>query len=205
MPCDGMLGDAPPGFRAAPRAVFAVTAIRLQSLMSSRLWRCALRLPLGIGARPISAWHPFKTTEPACAGSVRQAPMRATGVSLFFSTASSSCRACARSCLERVHDLSSDWENGVVRTKRYPSDISRELFEPVRPLLEQARRKTKPRTVDLYNLDSFPRTGIRLILKRSGMRSYPRWRSALATNRPARWVTRCLARDRCSRGVAPRR
>ncbi|EEL1039527.1 hypothetical protein G8E43_000356 [Salmonella enterica] len=35
---------APPGFRAAPRAVFAVTAIRRQSLTPSRLWRCALRL-----------------------------------------------------------------------------------------------------------------------------------------------------------------
>jgi hypothetical protein len=39
--------DAPSGFRAAPRAVFAVTASRLQSLTPSRLWRCALRLPPG--------------------------------------------------------------------------------------------------------------------------------------------------------------
>src|SRR5574338_1225684 len=38
---------APPGFRATPRAVFAVTAIRLQSLTPSRLRRCALRLPPG--------------------------------------------------------------------------------------------------------------------------------------------------------------
>jgi hypothetical protein len=38
---------APPGFRAAPRADFAVTAIRLQSLTPSRLRRCALRLPPG--------------------------------------------------------------------------------------------------------------------------------------------------------------
>ncbi len=33
--------------RAAPRADFAVTAIRLQSLTPPRLWRCALRLPPG--------------------------------------------------------------------------------------------------------------------------------------------------------------
>ena len=33
--------------RASPRADFAVTAIRLQSLTSSRLRRCALRLPPG--------------------------------------------------------------------------------------------------------------------------------------------------------------
>ncbi|KAB0622089.1 hypothetical protein F7Q88_05005 [Castellaniella defragrans] len=33
--------------RAAPRAVFAVTAIRLQSLTPSRLRRCDLRLPPG--------------------------------------------------------------------------------------------------------------------------------------------------------------
>lgn len=38
---------APPGFRAAPRAAFVVTTIRLQSLTPSRLWRCALRLPPG--------------------------------------------------------------------------------------------------------------------------------------------------------------
>ena len=38
---------APPGFRAAPRADFAVTAIRLQSLTPSRLRCCALRLPPG--------------------------------------------------------------------------------------------------------------------------------------------------------------
>ncbi len=36
-----------PALRAAPRAVFAVTAIRLQSLTPSRLRRCALRLPPG--------------------------------------------------------------------------------------------------------------------------------------------------------------
>ncbi len=41
--------------RAAPRAVFAVTAIRLQPLPPLRLRRCALRLPQGIGARPIPA------------------------------------------------------------------------------------------------------------------------------------------------------
>ena len=34
-------------FRAAPRADFAVTAIRLQSLTPSRLRRCALHLPSG--------------------------------------------------------------------------------------------------------------------------------------------------------------
>ena len=33
--------------RAAPRAVFAITTIRLQSLTPSRLRRCALRLPPG--------------------------------------------------------------------------------------------------------------------------------------------------------------
>jgi transposase len=36
--------------------------------------------------------------------------------------------------------------------KVYPSDISREQFEPVRALLENARKKTRPRTVDLYEV-----------------------------------------------------
>jgi hypothetical protein len=36
--------------------------------------------------------------------------------------------------------------------KSYPSDISREQFEVIRPLLESVRKKTKPRTVDLYEV-----------------------------------------------------
>ncbi len=34
--------------------------------------------------------------------------------------------------------------------KAYPSDISREQFEHIRPLLESARQKTRPRHIDLY-------------------------------------------------------
>lgn len=39
-----------------------------------------------------------------------------------------------------------------MRKTQYPSDISREQFEQIRPLLERARKKTKPRTVDLYEV-----------------------------------------------------
>jgi len=35
---------------------------------------------------------------------------------------------------------------------RYPSEISREQFELVRPLLESAKKKTKPRKYDLYDV-----------------------------------------------------
>ena len=34
--------------------------------------------------------------------------------------------------------------------KQYPSEVSREQFERVRPLFEGVRKRTKPRTVDLY-------------------------------------------------------
>ena len=34
----------------------------------------------------------------------------------------------------------------------YPSDISREQFEVIRPLLETARKRTKPRKLDLYEV-----------------------------------------------------
>lgn len=34
----------------------------------------------------------------------------------------------------------------------YPSDISREEFERVRPLLEGGRRRTRPRKHDLYDI-----------------------------------------------------
>ena len=36
--------------------------------------------------------------------------------------------------------------------KAYPSDISRKQFEQISPILENARKKTKPRTVDLYDV-----------------------------------------------------
>jgi transposase len=36
--------------------------------------------------------------------------------------------------------------------KPYPSDVSREQFESIRPLLESVRKRTKPRTADLYEV-----------------------------------------------------
>ena len=36
--------------------------------------------------------------------------------------------------------------------KVYPSDISREQFEAIREMLENARKKTNPRRVDLYEI-----------------------------------------------------
>jgi transposase len=36
--------------------------------------------------------------------------------------------------------------------KTYPSDITREQFETLQPLLESARKKTHPRTLDLYEV-----------------------------------------------------
>jgi transposase len=36
--------------------------------------------------------------------------------------------------------------------KTYPSDVSREQFEKIRPILESARRKTKPRKLDIYDV-----------------------------------------------------
>lgn len=34
----------------------------------------------------------------------------------------------------------------------YPSDISREAFKKIVPILERARKKTRPREVDLYEV-----------------------------------------------------
>jgi transposase len=62
--------------------------------------------------------------------------------------------------------------------KRYQSDISREQFERIRPLLESARKKTRPRTVDLYDVFN----GVLYILKtgcqwRMLPKEYPKWRT----------------------------
>ena len=63
-------------------------------------------------------------------------------------------------------------------TKSYPSDISREQFEAIKPLLESARRKTSPRRVDLYEVFCAV-----LYLLRSGCQwrmlpdKFPKWRT----------------------------
>ena len=36
--------------------------------------------------------------------------------------------------------------------KKYPSDISREQFKKIEPLLSGARKKTRPREMDLYEI-----------------------------------------------------
>ena len=62
--------------------------------------------------------------------------------------------------------------------KSYPSDISREQFEVIKPLLESARRKTSPRRVDLYEVFCAV-----LYLLRSGCQwrmlpdDFPKWRT----------------------------
>ena len=62
--------------------------------------------------------------------------------------------------------------------RTYPSDLSREQFEKIRPLLETARKRTKPRTVDLYEVFCAV-----LYLLKSGCqwrmlpRDFPKWRT----------------------------
>jgi transposase len=60
----------------------------------------------------------------------------------------------------------------------YPSDISREQFEIIQPFLESARKQTKPRTIDLYDVFC----GLLYILKggcqwRQLPKDYPKWRT----------------------------
>jgi len=58
----------------------------------------------------------------------------------------------------------------------YPSDISREQFAVILPILEKARKKTRPREVDLYEVFC----GVLYVLKsgcqwRMLPRDYPQW------------------------------
>ena len=65
--------------------------------------------------------------------------------------------------------------------KSYPSDISRDQFETIKPLLESARRKTAPRKVELY--EAFCAV---LYLLRTGCQwralpsDFPKWRTVHA-------------------------
>ena len=60
----------------------------------------------------------------------------------------------------------------------YPSDITRDQFKTILPILESARKKTKPREVDLYDVFC----GLLYVLK-SGCQwrmlpsDYPKWRT----------------------------
>jgi transposase len=63
--------------------------------------------------------------------------------------------------------------------KMYPSDITREQFEKIRPILESSRKRTKPRTVDLYDVFN----AVLYVLKtgcqwRALPHEYPKWRTA---------------------------
>src|ERR1039457_6303548 len=61
---------------------------------------------------------------------------------------------------------------------QYPSDINRAQFETIRPLLEGVRKRTKPRTVDLYEVFN----AVLYVLK-SGCQwrmlpdGFPKWRT----------------------------
>ena len=63
----------------------------------------------------------------------------------------------------------------------YPSDISREQFSKIEPILESARQKRRPRQVDLYDVFC----GILYVLK-SGCqwnmmpKDYPKWNNCYA-------------------------
>jgi len=60
----------------------------------------------------------------------------------------------------------------------YPSDISREQFEIIRPMLESARKVTHPREIDLYDIFC----AVLYILKeacrwRSLPHDFPKWQN----------------------------
>jgi transposase len=60
----------------------------------------------------------------------------------------------------------------------YPSNISREQFDKITPILESARKKTRPRIVDLYNVFC----AVLYILKsgcqwRMLPKEFPKWRT----------------------------
>lgn len=65
--------------------------------------------------------------------------------------------------------------------KRYPSDISREQFEKINPILLTARKSTRPRKLDLYEVFC----AVLYLLKtgcqwRALPNDFPNWRSVHA-------------------------
>jgi len=65
--------------------------------------------------------------------------------------------------------------------KHYPSDISRKQFEKIKKELEGARKKTKPRKLDVYEVFC----GVLYVVKngchwRMLPREFPKWESVYA-------------------------
>ncbi|MEL6539299.1 MAG: transposase [Bacteroidota bacterium] len=78
--------------------------------------------------------------------------------------------------------MKNDIQSGTqAARKHYPSDITREDFAKVAPLLEQARKQTKPRKLDLYDIFC----GVLYVIKndvswRKLPNDYPRWETCYA-------------------------
>jgi transposase len=74
-------------------------------------------------------------------------------------------------------------ETQLLNRRVYPSDISREQFESVRERLKNFKKRTKPRTVDLYDVFC----GVLYVLK-SGCQwrmlpsDFPKWRTVYEYN-----------------------
>ena len=70
-------------------------------------------------------------------------------------------------------------KKGEVQMRQsYPSDISREQFEYIRPFLESAKNITHPRTIDLYDIYC----AVQYVLKegcrwRSLPHDFPKWQN----------------------------
>jgi transposase len=63
-----------------------------------------------------------------------------------------------------------------MKCSAYPSDITREQFERIRPILESARTSTRPRHIDLYDVFC----GVLYLLRtgcqwRALPRDFPKW------------------------------
>jgi transposase len=60
----------------------------------------------------------------------------------------------------------------------YPSDVTRDQFRVIAPILERARKVTRPRTLDLYDVFN----GVLYVITtgcqwRALPKDYPKWRS----------------------------
>ena len=86
----------------------------------------------------------------------------------------------------------------------YPSDISREQFARILPTLESARRRTKPRTVNLYDVFC----GVLYLLK-SGCQwrmlpvDFPNWRTCYQYFR--QWSEAAWPRSGFHSGASPKK
>jgi len=98
-------------------------------------------------------------------------------MTLFFGNGIIYLRTCSKSFQKSIKFIFNN-PLEITLTHSYPSNINPEQFDKIKPILESARKKTRPRSIDLYDVFC----GVLYVLKsgcqwRMLPKEFPKWRT----------------------------